>query len=437
LFVNLSELRTALQERREDYSQSDAKLNRKINQAYLDISSRRRWGWLRRECATSTYSAFFHANTGADNNTPSPNGIYVAGTENGKRVVGISQSGNTPATVMGKRVKIDNDFYRVVNVDSTGVKWTLDRPLRCSQTLPDGTTANHSIKIIYDEVALPVGTISVVNTSLFRGGSSSYGTPLSMAAVSPSELAYLDMDVEGRPTRFATTRKEMIPPPQTAPAGFTVGNGAGLAVGTYNYWFTHVDKQTGAESALGPSVAITISDAAVAQVSIPSTTARRDFHVRVYRSRVNGTAPYLLFDPASTTVVLTDAMTDDYLGPAGPNSASSLFMQLYPIPDDEYEVRSIIQIECTPLSEDNDRPLFDAEFHHIILSGAEALMLEAADEQGRANQARQRYEMGIARMIQLDRTNLQNTVLFGGSNRIRGRLTSQYASGSSEADFKA
>jgi hypothetical protein len=64
-------------------------------------------------------------------------------------------------------------------------------------------------------------------------------------------------------------------------------------------------------------------------------------------------------------------------------------------------------------------------------------MLEAADEQGRANQARQRYEMGIARMIQLDRTNLQNTVLFGGSNRIRGRLTSQYASGSSEADFKA
>ena len=33
--MNLSELRTALQERREDYSLSDAKLNRKLNQAYF------------------------------------------------------------------------------------------------------------------------------------------------------------------------------------------------------------------------------------------------------------------------------------------------------------------------------------------------------------------------------------------------------------------
>jgi hypothetical protein len=430
LFVNLSELRTALQERREDYSQSDAKLGRKINQAYLDISSRRRWGWLRRESAYATYAAFFHANTGADGNTPAADGIFVVGTEDTKRTITISQHGNTPPTVMGKRVKIDSDFYRVVNVDSTGETWTLDRPLRCSTYLSGVTAYNHSIKIIYDEVALPVGTIAVVNTTLSSGGA------LSMTAISPTELAYLDMDVEGRPTRFATTRKEPIPAPQSVLPGLSVVSGLGLALGTYNYWYTHVDKQTGAESALSPSVSVVITSG-MEQVSIPSLTARRDFFVRVYRSRVNGAAPYLLLDPQSTTVNFTDMSVDDYLGPAGPNSASSLFMQLYPVPGSEYEVRSIIQVECTPLSEDNDRPLFDAEFHNLILDGAEALMLEAADEQGRASSARQRFEIGIARMVQLDRTNLQNTVLFGGSNRVRGRRTSQYASGSSEADFKA
>ena len=376
----------------------------------------------------------FYANTGADGNTPSASGVYVVGTQSTRRTITISQHANTPVTVMGKRVKIENDFYRVVNVDSTGETWTLDRPLRCSIYLVGVTAYNHSIKIIYDEVALPVGTIAVVNTTLFMG--SSYGTPLSMAAVSPSELAYLDMDVEGRPTRFATTRKEPIPAPQSALPGLSVVSGLGLALGTYNYWYTHVDKQTGAESALSPSTSVVITSG-MEQVSIPSLTARRDFFVRVYRSRVNGAAPYLLLDPQSTTVNFTDTTTDDYLGPAGPNSASSLFMQLYPVPDSEYEVRSIIQIECTPLSEDNDRPLFDAEFHNLILDGAEALMLEAADEQGRASSARQRFEIGIARMVQLDRTNLQNTVLFGGSNRVRGRRTSQYASGSSEADFKA
>ena len=434
--MNLSELRTALQERREDYSQSSAKLNRKINQAYLDISSRRRWGWLRRESAYATYSSFFYANTGADKNTPSPDGIFVVGTENNKRVVTISQSGNTPPTVMGKRVKIDSDFYRVVNVNAGRTKWTLDRPLRCSQTISTGATANHSIKIIYDEVALPVGTISVVNTVLFRGGALSYGTPLSMSAVSPTELAYLDMDVGGRPSRFATTRKEPIQAPQSALPGLVVGSGVGLAVGTYNYWYTHVDKQTGAESALSPSTSVVITSG-MEQVSIPSFTARSDFQLRVYRSRANGSAPYLLFDPQSTAVALTDVSTDDYLGPAGPNSASSLFVQLYPIPDDEYEIRSIIQIECTPLSEDNDRPLFDAEFHNLILDGAEALMLEAADEQGRASSARQRFEIGIARMVQLDRTNLQNTVVFGGKKSARGRRSWEYSTGTSEADFKA
>ena len=75
--MNLSELRTALQERREDYSESTAKLNRRLNQSYLDICSRRKWGWLRRECAYAAYASFESAAG------PPVVGFSVAGTQDG------------------------------------------------------------------------------------------------------------------------------------------------------------------------------------------------------------------------------------------------------------------------------------------------------------------------------------------------------------------
>ena len=424
--MNLSELRTALQERREDYSQSDAKLNRRINQAYLSICSRRRWGWLRRRHTQTTYSSFFHANTGADSNTPSPNGIYVVGTENGKRTITISQYANTPLTAMGKLVRIDNDFYRVMNISATGEKWTLDRRLRCAQTIDSGATANHSIKILYTEVALPVGSLSVVESTLFRGGSTTYGTPLSMGAISPEGMSHLDLDVEGRPTRFATVRKEPIPAPRIAPT-LAASTGSTLPLGKYTYWYTYVDKQTGAESAKGPSSSVTLSVSGVQHVTVGNDQARQDFDLRLYRSTVDSTAAYLLDDPTSPSISgFVDSITDDYLSIPGPNSSSTLFMQLYPVPDSEYEIQSLIQIEPIPLADDNDFPIFDSQFHGVILDGAEALMLEAADEQGRANQARQRYEMGIARMVQLDRLNMQQSVTFGGKREVRGSATWWY-----------
>jgi len=427
--VNLSELRTALQERREDYSQSDAKLNRRINQAYLSICSRRRWGWLRRRHTQTTYASFFHANTGADSNTPSASAVYVVGTENGKRTIAISQHANTPVTTMGKLVRIDNDFYRVMNINATGTKWTLDRQLRCAQTIASGATANHSIKILFTEVALPVGSLSVVESTLFKGGSTTYGTPLSMGAISPESMSHLDLDVEGRPTRFATVRKEPIPAPRITPT-LAASAGSTLPLGKYTYWYTYVDKQTGAESAKGPSSSVTLEVSNVQHITVGTPSpdqARKDFNLRLYRSTVDGTAAYLLEDPASTSISgFVDSITDDYLSIPGPNSSSTLFMQLYPVPDSEYEIQSLIQIEPSPMADDNDFPIFDSQFHGVILDGAEALMLEAADEQGRANQARQRYEMGIARMIQLDRLNMQQSVVFSGKRQVRGSATWWY-----------
>ena len=321
---------------------------------------------------------------------------------------------------MGKLIKIEQDFYRVESINATHTKWTLDRPLRCTNS---GT---HYIDVIYNEVALPVGTLSVVESTLFKGGSTTYGTPLSMGAISPSDMSHLDMDVTGRPTRYATVRKEPVPAPRMSPT-LTIASGSDLELGTYKYWYTYVDKQTGAESACGPSSEVTISVASMRRVTVGTDQARTDLLLRLYRSTAGGTSPYLIADEQATSFSgYVDTTTDEYLSIPGPNSSSTLFMQLYPVPDTEYEINSLIQIEPVPLSGDNDFPLFDSQFHHVILDGAEAMMLEAADEQGRANQARQRYEMGIARMIQLDRLNMKQSVVFGGKRKVRGSATWWY-----------
>ena len=103
--MNLKELRTALQERREDFSASDAKLNRKINQAYLDICSRRKWGWLRREHSVTTEAPV--TITGA---VGAANSIQV---NEGDRTIVLGSNHipaqNTDARI-GKRIIIDGDF---------------------------------------------------------------------------------------------------------------------------------------------------------------------------------------------------------------------------------------------------------------------------------------------------------------------------------------
>jgi len=437
--VNLSELRTALQERREDFSQSNAKLDRKLNQSYLEICSRRKWGWLRKEHSHATTAPFVSAAAGA---TPAV-GIYVFGTQNGLTNIDIWDSAGAivpavPANTLGKIVQIEDDFYRVENISymptvagaGTRTYITLDRPLRCSVTT--GTppaTATHYIKVIYNEVALPVGTITAVETALLSSGSAG-GQPLSMGAMEPINMLHRSRDVEGKPTSFSIIRKEPIPTPRVQPTivpFFQVATtfNPSLEAGKYTYWITYVDETTGAESALGSPLTVEITRATTNQNNAMRVTlppAREDLGIKLYRSTLNGYIPY--------EVQLTDAqfdyVGDDYLKIRGPESASTMFMQLYPSPDGEYVINSIIQVEAKKMGDDNDRPIFDSQFHGVILDGAEALMLEASDEQGRSNQARARYENGIARMIQMDRMNQQNRVVFGGAKKARGKPTWWY-----------
>jgi hypothetical protein len=415
--VNLSELRTALKERRDDYSPSDAKLNRKLNQAYLDVCSRRRWGWLRREYTASTTAS---------------QAVTLLTLVTGSRSVVVDASAPISNVVFGKRILLGGSFYEVVNVSADSLTLTLDRAYTgTASSGPDGTGT-----VLYEDVALPVGAQTVSEAVLFTG-SNSY--PNSLESISPVSMVHRDKDVRGQPSKYSTIEKEPIPPPRSAPdvvaAPSTVSGSMGA--GTYTYWYTHVDKQSGAESALSPPSTVTL-DPAGTQTAVevgdtgaaPSTSvdARVDFNLRLYRSTAGGSVPRLLSDPIDNTIRdFNDLINDDYLGEQGPESASSLFLTLYPAPDSVYQVHLIYQVEAKPLSDDNDRPLFDSQFHPIILDGAASLMLDAADEQGRAGAAMKRFEAGIYRMMAQDKLSLQNVTLIGrGSRKLRGKKTWWY-----------
>ena len=423
--MNLSELRTALQERREDYSSSDAKLNRRINQAYLDICSRRKWGWLRRE-----YTANTHAST-----TVTGLGTLLGGSvsvTNGTNEVGVTAPLVPSPTVLGKRVLIDSAFYTVIDMTSNGETLILDRPFTGTTNATTGV-----LKFVYDDVALPLGTESVIESSLFTGATS---YALNLEAIQPATMSMRDKDVSGQPTSCSVIEKKPIYQPRKLISDFgalTPGAGGAMTSGaTYKYWYSFYDQKSGAESALSQESLVTLSSVQN-RVTLPTVVARKDYVLRIYRSTAGGSIPYLLRDKLEQSVAVVDDESDDYLGTRGPDSASSMYLTLYPYPDSTYQVHMLLMMEGLKLGADNDRPLFDSGYSNVLLDGAEMLMLNSEDEQSRAAVVQRRYEMGIHRMITQDRLNFQQHVLIGrGSRRIVGKRTWLYSSGSG-ATFKA
>jgi len=448
--VNLSELRTALQDRREDYSQSAAKLNRRINQAYLDICCRRKWGWLRRHHSANT-SAPDTTALGITFTNGSPD-VNIAGglTPNPPYPIGTVPIGNSPPTAYGKDILVDGDIYKIVwvgNINAIGQQqWRIEPPFA-------GATATYDVTILHNELALPRGASGVEEVTLIVGGSQQ---PQSMIALSTAQMMYRDKAEQGMPSQFAVSRKELVPRPLTpipALSFSTVGVGGALfpprpltdpLVNPRYYAYTYVDKQTGAESVLSPPAISPSTTGAVAgdalQVSFlkADLTVKEDFMVRLYSTLAGGDDETFYFIDESTTAPpsggfsfqLQDDASDQYLIESGkyraPDSGGVLSLRFFPTPDTVYHVDAVYSESARAMGEDTDVPVFNADFHQVILDGAEALMLESSDEQRRANQARQRYESGIARMIQLDRLNAQQKVVFGGKKQIRGRPTWWY-----------
>lgn len=424
--MNLSDLRTALQERREDFSQSSAKLNRRINQAYLDICSRRKWGWLRRTFTTQTF--------GTEQ--------YTVTATNASYTVDVTSA--LPAgrrTLRDKRVHINGQRYRVRDINyaiapGSTETWYIDQPFI-------GVTGSYTATVYHDEVALPVGSERIVKAHIvgdttFPSASVSTGNlgSTNLIGVSPSEMSLRDLGSTGRPSRYSVVRKTAVPPPHTAPtlnSAHPSSVAGHLANGlVYRYWTTHVDVKSGAESALSPELKVVPSTTGSAAIDIATDSPA--YHYNLYRSKKDSTTPYLVsrvpVQPADATGIVgtVDSQLDLELGPRAAESASSMHMMLWPAPSGSFQVHVVYQREAYSLVDDADMPLFDSTFHHLILDGAEALMLEAEDEQPRANQARQRFEIGIARMIGNDRLDGDNRVVMGGRVRVKGKPQSWHGS---------
>ena len=400
--MRLIDLREHLKLRRSNRSYSTASLNRFINEAYLDIASRRNWGWLRRVYRYDTTAAAT---------------VDVACTIGNSL---LFPAGGTIQTSWGRRVLVDGRVYRVINVNEAGTLWMTDHPVHLSSAATPAT-------ILYDEIALPRSTDTVIGAKLIMGSN-----PLQLQGVEPWIFQERSRSSKGQPSDYSTIRKEPIPPPTpTLPTpGFSGAPGTGPEVGTYTYWFSHIDKQSGAESALSPPLEVSTDPSG--NVINFIITARNDFLWRIYRSRKHATGedpqPYLLGTSTASPASYADTIKDDYLGPQAPGSASSLFMTLYPAPGASYEVEVIYQSQVTDMGEDQHRPLFDESYHTVILDGAEALMLEASDEFRAAQAARQRFEIAIARMVQRDRLSegtLTPIAARRGMNRISAGRTAE------------
>lgn len=417
--MRLADLRENLQLRRGDRSYSAKALTRFINQAYLDIGSRRRWGWLRRVHRHNVLS-------GAS--------FTGVGWSSGADTLLFPTLPTTP--VWGHRVHIDGRIYTIENLRGNGTTAVISPDMHdIDGTGGPGTT---TVKVVNDEVCLPLGGATVLEARLIRGLDS-----IQLSAVEPWKFARRDRNTFGMPSHFSVINKQPLPVPHLPPT-LTLGAATGGPDGTsYTYWFSFYDHTTGAESALSPPATITKTAGRSVQIDVPYVNpaspataydgpGRRDFWIRHYRSK-NHTAdetpqPYFLETDSDNVEVYIDNVQDNYLGRRATDSPSSTYLRLYPIPDAAYQIEIIYQADMAEMGDDDDRPMFDAMFHPIVLDGAEALLLEAHDEYGRAQHARARFDQGIARMIQQDKLS-QRTIVGITPNRrhqIRAGQTAEW-----------
>ena len=396
--MRLADIRSRLKFRRSDRSPTKDELNEVINDVYRDICSRHRWSWLTRTHRFRTFGKL------------TLNDWTMVQHD---RMATISSTQSERFPYHGKLVVINDKGYRLSN-QHRNLLVEIDVPF------PDAS-GSYTPVMYFDEVAMPRDCSEVVRFRLFT--SSSDPEPI---VPSMRDIAGVDPTETGEPRIGAVLRRDSLPRPTRAlDAPTTVGSGAGPLTNiggsaTFKYWYSHVDRYTGAESALGPSVSATINDAFTWRTTpVVSTDVRERFDLRVYRSKADGDQAYRHSDVVMTDgiggVDFDDELRDENLGEAACETASSMFLRLWPVPDEVYVGEVEYKRSVRVMSEDDDQPLFDEQFHHIILAGAEAILLDRSDEQSRAQSARERFERGISTMRRQDGTISTRRVRKGGS----------------------
>ena len=397
--MDLTELRAHLQLRRADKAYGNTSLDRFLNRGKDEICSRHPWSWLRRAHLWST--------------TPAVTNINGAGFVGGEREFFGAAAQVT--SILGRRVKIDSNLYTIAD-NRSGTRWVLDRPFQSA-------SGDYTVIVYHDEVALPAGAQAALSVEFVRGG----GEVVPLEFIDALHMQLQDPDeTAAEPRKYSVVRRPPIVPPRAAPPALTsTGSGTGPGgTNVYKYAWSHIDRQTGAESALSDSTGVSINNNFIWSVTVtPGTHVRHGYDVRIYRTLADGSTFFWHSDLVMTSgsnSTFTDDQQDIQLSRRTPPSSTPISIQLHPAPSSRGGLRATYQFQHPNLELAADEPLWDPQFHHLLLDAAESAMLEAEDEQGRAQAAARRLDRGLNAMLRADRP-VRAPVTFGPSGRRNGR----------------
>ncbi len=384
--MRLADIRERVKFRAADRSPTKSELTGAINDQLREIFSRHDFSSLVRVHRFRLWPKISGASIASWTCVQNSRAVTVGG--------GMDQ---VPST--GKLVSLNDRVYRLSEQHSS-TKRFLDVPF-----LDAG--GSYAPEVFFDEVALPLGCSKLLGYRLLEGtGSRQWVRPVTRA-----ELFEQDPTATGTPTMGAVISKRPLPRPHRAmpaPTNAGSGNGPLTNIGgsaTFRYWYSHVDRYTGAESALSPYVEVTVNTVYSWSVTITELThTREEFDIRIYRSRANGSRPYLHSDLAPSASFVDDIRDENLGGPAD-ESGSTMYLRFHPIPDTAKIGEAMYRLGVPQLSEDDDRAPLDADDIPTLIHGVRAQLAERYGDLAVHDRAQARFELGVKRMIRRDRLN--------------------------------
>lgn len=318
----------------------DTQIDRAINQAQDEIISVRRWPFMRTEGTLFTVARY---TTGNCNVT------------NGSRTLSGGASAPVWTRLMiGRKFRLSSStpIYRITGFTSA-TSLTLDRPY-------DGSTAsNQTYEIYEDELLLPA---DMDVSRLFR----SMNQPLPMAAWDTDDFDY---DIQ-RPDSTSAPRvvlfigKSLVPFVHQV-GSVTISSGAKALTGTSTSWLT-------TPKGIGRMSKIRIVENVYHIQSIDSDTG------------------ITLYEDASAAVT---ASTDwEFL-------LDQPWIQVWPIPDDEYQIQFRYYRRPQPLSDPEDVPDLPEDFHDLVFLRAMAQIFLLTGEGARHDAVMNAFDRRLAQMV--------------------------------------
>mgnify|MGYP001614771943 CR=1 FL=1 len=384
--------------RRRGFDGGPARLRSFVNDAYQEMCGIRLWSWLLRHVQFQVFAP--------DSGTA---GTVVL---NSNVVQGLTAGASKTRT--GAMLALpDGNTYRI----QAGWNNYLQAYL---ETLYLGATVNGTAawKAYYDEYPLPAGAQALQSVALTGQGYTAPLHPLGKQQIDMHQRAR--KDYESVPLAYSLERHSQLPTPRTAVAVAGTAT-VGLPDGVYTYWYAFLNTRTGEVGPLSPaSSTVTVAARTVTVSSIPTLW---DYGRRLFRSFAGKTEPYFLADIGPTGASYADNTGDVSLGMDATTqtlfgrytqSHGAYHIRLWPPPDKAYLLDAAYYTAVRELVDDHEIPLVPVQWHHVLLTLAEAYALGDEENHGAATSKRQIAAGQIERMEEEEDPVPETTLIVGG-----------------------